>query len=227
MARILSIEDDEHLQRLLGHALFQEGYEVHYAWNGEEGFEKTLLLRPDLVILDLMLPRMNGAEYLKKLRETPGLPDIPVIIATAHPDAAGLLGVALEALGAQRFLRKPIDIRELVDSVKQVLTAFPSAVRAATVRVLRKGTVAADAGARAVWIDDHMVSILTEKEFELLKLLIESPGAIPKTELMRSLGYAEGQGDALKQILHRLRHDMGQAGGRRIRTTHHGYELIG
>lgn len=227
MARILSIEDDEELQRLVGHVLHQEGYEVHYAWNGVEGYEKALLLKPDLILLDLMLPRLNGVEFLTKLRRTPGVPDIPVIIVTAHADAVGMLHTAMGALGAQRCLNKPVDIPELVSAVKAVLADFPPAGQAPTARSLRKGSVSADARSRAVWIDDRLVATLTYKEFALLQRLIESPGPVPKADLLRALGYEQSQGDALKQTIRRLRQGLGLAGMGRVRTTPEGYELEG
>src|SRR5262249_6808447 len=108
MARILSIEDDEDEQHLIGQALFSAGYEVHYAWNGQEGYEKILSLNPDLILLDLMLPRLNGVEILKRLQQNKAAEAIPVIVITVFGDEANLLGESVEALGAADYLRKPI-----------------------------------------------------------------------------------------------------------------------
>ena len=170
---------------------------------------------------------MNGVEVLTKLRAAEGLPDIPVIITTSLGDDAAMPGSSLNTLGVQRYLRKPIDLPELVTGVRQVLHDFPPASGAAKSRRLRKGMVLADAVQQTVWINDRLVSTLPHKEFELLERLMASSGPIAKNELLRDLGYAQDQGDALKQTVHRLRQDLGPAEKRRIRTTPDGYELLG
>ncbi len=229
MARILSIEADQDIQHLIGHVLFQQGYEVHYAWNGQEGYEKILALSPGLILLDLMLPRMNGVELLKKIQENRSTKDIPVIIVTAYGDEANMLGQSVVALGASAYLRKPVMIPELLSCVKRVLTGSPPAMNGknAAVEELKRGVVRVDMKFRTVWIDDRLVASLPEKEFILLRRLITSPGPVPQAELLKTLGYESGQKNALKQVVHRLRRKLGPAELRRIRTAADGYELIG
>lgn len=230
MARILSVEDDEHVQHLLGQALFQQGYEMHYAWNGQEGWEKVLAVDPDLVLLDLMLPMVNGVELLKRMRASRAVRDIPVVIVTSYGDEADMLKHALSALGAARFLRKPIDFAELTRCVKAVLAAHPRvSSRAAppSARVLRKGGVAADPVLLTVWVDDKPVGTLRNKEFSVLRLLLESPGPAAREGLMQGLRYGPKQDAALKQVVHRLRAALGEVHKARIRTTPEGYELVG
>jgi two-component system phosphate regulon response regulator PhoB len=230
MARILSVEDDEHIQHLLGRALFQNGYEMHYAWNGQEGWEKVLAVDPDLVLLDLMLPVVTGVEMLQRIRAHRVAKDLPVIVVTAYGDEADILKHALQALGAAAFIRKPIDLQELTRCVRSVLAAHPrGAARAAppSARVLRKGAVAGDPAMGTVWVDDKPVGTLHNKEFAVLRLLLESPGAVTREQLMKGLGYRPAQDAALKQVVHRLRVSLGEAHKGRVRTTPDGYELVG
>lgn len=229
MARILSVEDDEDEQHLIGQALFRAGYEVHYAWNGREGYEKILSLNPDLILLDLMLPMMNGVELLKKLQDNDAAADVPVIIITAFGDEANLLGQSVQALGAADYLRKPIQIQELLQSVKKTLLQFqrPKSKTAAPPRELHKGSIRADPKFRTVWINDRLIVTLPHKEFGLLQCLMKNAGPAPIQDLLRELGYQRRQLDALKQAIHRLRKYLGPAESRRIQTTPQGYELVG
>jgi two-component system phosphate regulon response regulator PhoB len=228
MARILSVEDDEHIQHLIGQVLFQQGYEMHYAWNGQEGYEKVLSIKPDLILLDLMLPIMNGVEFLEKLKQQKPVRAIPVIIVTAYGDEADMLKYAVEALGAESYIRKPINFQELVRSVKVVLAQTAAKPRVnGKDQELRKGAVRGDPQLLTIWIDDRLVATLPYKEFALFETLIKSPGPMKKEELLRELGYEAGQGDALKQVLHRLRDSLGAVESKRIRTTPEGYELLG
>lgn len=229
MARILSIEDDQDIQHLVGQVLFRMGYEVHYAWNGQEGYEKILALAPDLILLDLMLPLMNGVELLKKLQENRATKDIPVVIVTAYGDEANMLGQSVVALGAAAYLRKPVIISELLACVRENLTQLPlnGGGKRAAVDEVRKGSVRADLKFRTVWINDRLIATLPDKEFALLRRLIMKPGSVPQAELLETLRYADGQRNALKQVVHRLRLKLGPLEARRIRTAADGYELIG
>ncbi len=230
MARILSVEDDENVQHLIGQVLFREGYEMHYAWNGQEGWEKVLAVDPDLILLDLMLPIVNGIELLQKLQTQKSTRSIPIIIVTAYGDEADMLKYSVEALGAAYYLRKPIDFSELSGSVKRVLAGFPRPAADGAVSPqpeLRKGAVRADPRMMTVWVDDRLVATLVPKEFALLRLLMERPGPVSRAELLKGMGYKDGQENALKQVVHRLRRDLGPLESPRLRTTAEGYELLG
>ncbi|MBI3298846.1 MAG: response regulator transcription factor [Elusimicrobia bacterium] len=228
MARILCIEDDEHIQHLVGQVLYQHGYDVHSAWNGREGYEKALSLDPDLIVLDLMLPIMNGVQFLKALRRHETARDIPIIVVTAYGDEAGLLKCSIETLASAHYLRKPIDFTELLNCVKRVLAAFPRARRGLQPRKeLRKGVIRADPRLRTVWVDDRLAATLVHKEFAVLECLMRSPGPVPRGELLSALGYQDGQANALAQTVHRLRRHLGPANAARISTTPEGYEVVG
>lgn len=228
MAKILSVEDDRDIQHLMGQVLFHEGYDVHYAWNGREGYEKILELAPDLVLLDLMLPVMNGVELLKKVKDAKAIADIPFVIVTGYEDESRMLQCSVEALGAAAYLRKPLRLPELVQCVKRVLLQYPRAPRpAASGEKLSKGRVRADPDFMTVWVDDRLMATLPPKEFALLRCLMESRGPVAREKLLRELDYGTDQGDALKQAVHRLRAAFRPEESRRIKTTPEGYELVG
>ncbi len=228
MAKILSVEDDADLQRVIGRALFREGYEMHYAWNGKEGYEKVLAVNPDLILLDLMLPIMNGIDFLRKLREDKVAKDIPAIVVTSYGDEADMLKYAMETLGAVAYLRKPVQIPELTRTIRGVLVQSPvRAAAAAEIQNIIKGQVRADPRFQSVWINDRLIATLPPKEFVLLKKLMEDSGSVSRGELLKALGYGSAQADALKQVIHRLRQAFSASERRRIKTTPDGYELIG
>src|SRR4051812_1239611 len=99
MPRILSVEDDPDFQYLISRALRNQGYEVHYAFTGKEGCEKALSLNPDLVLLDMLLPVMNGVEVIKELKKSKASRDIPLIIMTAYPADANFFESDVKGLG--------------------------------------------------------------------------------------------------------------------------------
>lgn len=228
MARILSIEDDPDIQRLIGAALFPEGYEMHYAFNGQEGFEKVLLVDPDVILLDLMIPILSGIDLLKRLKSRKETQRIPVIILTAYGDEGGMLQKSVMALGAEDYLRKPVMIDEVIARVKQVLARSPRrAAEAAKSAALVKGAIRADPKFRTIWIQDKLVATLPRKRFQLLALLIAAEGPVAKEDLLKSLGYGPDQINALEKTLQRLREDFGSDEARRIQTAPAGIELLG
>lgn len=233
MSRILSIEDDHQLQFLVGTALFREGLEVHYAFNGQEGYEKILSLNPDLILLDLMIPVMNGIELLKKIKSNKATADIAVIIVTAygdHNNGVNLMETSVKALGAVEYLRKPFSIADLISKVKNTLEKFPRTNNETASTIadgeLRKGVIRADPRTRCVWIKDRLVATLPRKRFELLNRLMEKSGPVSKEALLKELGYDNSQINTLEKNLQRLREDFGTEEFR-IKTSTSGYELGG
>lgn len=112
--KILIIEDEEDLVKGLKINLMDEGYKVDYALNGKEGLEKALKKKPDLILLDIMLPGMNGLEICKKLRQHKM--DIPILMLTAKGEEIDKV-IGLE-IGADDYISKPFSIRELLARVK-------------------------------------------------------------------------------------------------------------
>ena len=121
MPRILSIEDDVDLQQVVAYVLKKKGWDVAFAHDGKDGLEKALELKPDLILLDMMLPGLNGLEVIKALKENEGTRPIPVIVMTAYPSDAQFLKSAVVAMGAVEYLAKPVHIDELVKSIEALL----------------------------------------------------------------------------------------------------------
>jgi len=117
---ILFIEDEPALQKTFGDILKQEGYEMISALDGEEGLRKVKEKKPDLILLDLILPKVNGFDILKQLKADPETEDIPIIVLT-NLEGTGDIEKALE-LGATTYLVKAsYSLEEVVEKVKKVL----------------------------------------------------------------------------------------------------------
>lgn len=121
MARLLSIEDDPDLQRLLALALAEDEFEVHFAFTGPDGLAQALELRPDVILCDLMLPGLSGQDLIRKLKEEPSTRDIPVVVITAYYDAATLLESEIRKLGVVEYVRKPVHRGELLKLLRRIV----------------------------------------------------------------------------------------------------------
>ncbi|MDD3648358.1 MAG: response regulator [Candidatus Dojkabacteria bacterium] len=120
MKKILFIEDETALQKTLGEVLKQEKYEVFSAFNGEDGLVLAKEQKPDLILLDLILPKIDGFEVLKQLKKDPETEDIPVIVLT-NLEASENIGQVIE-LGATTYLVKAqYSLQELTEKVKKTL----------------------------------------------------------------------------------------------------------
>jgi len=224
MARVLIIEDDGDLQHMLSIALNQEGYEVHYAFNGKEGYEKILSVQPDCILLDLMMPVLNGVEVIKLVTTNTLIKDIPIIVMTAHGDKADMLESSIKAQGVREYLRKPFEIAEMKRQIKRMLTQYPR--KAAAPAQVAKGSVRLDVKFRTVWINDRMIATLSPTKAQVLKILLDAKGPVKREKLLQTVWGDEGSASALEKTIQRLREDFG-AEGQRIQTVADGYELIG
>jgi two-component system, OmpR family, phosphate regulon response regulator PhoB len=175
-ARILVVEDERDIAALIAYHLAKEGYRVRTAEDGSEALQAVSAERPDLIVLDLMLPGFSGDEVLTELRRRPELIDVPVVILTARREESDRIK-GLE-LGADDYLTKPFSPRELVLRVAAVLRRAQSPAVAASGRTLRGGNVAVDLSAMSVTVDEAPVD-LTPTEFRLLVSLLDAkPPAI-------------------------------------------------
>ncbi|MBI4424100.1 MAG: response regulator transcription factor [Elusimicrobia bacterium] len=225
MARVLSIEDSPDLQQLIGLALQQRGYEVHYAFNGKEGYEKVLALDPDVVLLDLMIPVINGVEVIKKMKAARETRDIPVIVISAYGDDADMLSHSLVALGAVEYIRKPFDLSALVRRIETLLASSPRRQEAPP-QEIQKGAVRLNVKFRTVWIDDQMVATVPPKLASLLRTLLESGSGVGRDRLMSAVWPSGGASpNALEKAIERLRKALGPH-GHRLQTIERGYEFV-
>lgn len=120
MSRILVVDDQPHIVRLIQLNLERENFEVISAGDGEEGLEKARSERPDLVILDVIMPKMDGFEVLRSIKADPDLAPTPVIMLTVKTQSADIVEGLRE--GAELYLPKPFHPKELVALIKRVLT---------------------------------------------------------------------------------------------------------
>lgn len=163
---ILVVEDDPKIVNLLRLYLEREGYGVATAADGREALDATGRVHPSLIVLDLMLPHVDGLEVCRRLRATS---DVPILILTARVDELDkLLGLSL---GADDYVTKPFSPREVVARVKTILRR---ATRERPARVLRRGAVELDADRHQVTVHGRQVP-LTPIEFRLLQALLASP----------------------------------------------------
>ena len=180
-ATILVVEDEHAVARGIQYALQQEGYEVALARSGEEGLEIATRSAPDLVLLDVRLPGMDGFEVLRRLRAA-GTKS-PVLMLTARDEEVDKV-IGLE-LGADDYLTKPFGLRELLSRIKALLRrAYGDLADAAGGRVIRHGDLLIDLDRRRVQRGDRRIS-LTPTEFEILRHLASKPGRVyTRSELL-------------------------------------------
>ena len=178
--RLLMIEDDARLAQMVTEYLAQSGYEVTHAPDGERGLEQLSLVRPELVILDLMMPGIDGLEVCRRIRALPdGNARIPVLMLTAKGDPMDRI-IGLE-IGADDYLPKPFEPRELLARVRAVLRRRgDGGSAAATTRAtpaMHFGSLEIDRDARTVQVAGKACD-LTSYQFDLLVALAERAGRV-------------------------------------------------
>jgi len=194
-APILVVDDERHIVQLIRLYLSNEGFVVDTASNGQEALEKVAAVHPRLVILDVMMPRVDGWEVCRRIRR---LGDTPVILLTARTDDVDKI-VGLE-LGADDYVTKPFNPRELVARVKAVLRR--SGATSTPTRVLTHGNVSLDVDRHEVTVNGKLVEFRA-KEFELLATLLRQPGMVLTRDRLLELvwGY-ERVGDSRTVDVH-------------------------
>ena len=179
MSRVLVIDDAADLRHTLGYALRQEGYEVLGAEDGEQGLDMFRRAGADLVILDVMLPRMDGYEVCRRLRRES---DVPVLMLTARDTELDKV-VGLE-IGADDYLAKPFSMRELIARVRAMLRRARQAPADRGEGALEAPGLSVDTLKRRVARDGEDV-VLTPKEFDLLAFLMSHPGQVfPRDQIL-------------------------------------------
>ncbi|HIC94939.1 MAG TPA: response regulator transcription factor [Anaerolineae bacterium] len=201
--RILIIDDDPNLVKVLQLILEKEGYEVVCATDGAEGLQQAYKTQPDLVISDITMPKMDGWEVCRRLRETS---DVPIIMLTAKVGETNAVK-SLE-LGADDYITKPFSIGELMAKVKAHLRrANSSSSREPPVFAL--GDLVVDFARQKVTVRGKAVN-LTPREFRLLSCLVRNRGRVlPYTTILAQVWgpeYADGDGlDYLRLYIRYLR----------------------
>lgn len=191
MARTILIVDDEpHIVELIQHHVASAGFDTMTASNGREALELARTANPDLLILDVMLPEMDGLEVCRRLRESS---DVPILMLTARREEIDrVLGLEL---GADDYLTKPFSPREMMARVKAILRRSEGRSESPKEQ-LEIGVLRIDLIGHQAYLDDEPLS-LTRTEFALLQVLAEDPGrAFTRNDLLDRVWGEEYVGDA-------------------------------
>jgi two-component system alkaline phosphatase synthesis response regulator PhoP len=203
--RILVVDDDRSIVKVVRGYLEQAGFEVLTAYDGESALHMLRSARPDLLVLDLMLPDRDGWEITRIIRGDQTLGQTPIIMLTARVEDTDKI-VGLE-LGADDYVTKPFNAREIVARVRSLLRRAQYGQAPVAAQQLRNGGIVLDADQRVVTVEGHAID-LTRTEFTLLQLLMTNAGhTFTRDELLeKSMGYAyEGMGRTLDTHISNLR----------------------
>jgi len=173
-ARILVVDDEPDISALIAYHLERESYRVHTAGSGPDAVRAAEVVRPDLIVLDTMLPGMSGLEVFEELRRRPETLDIPVILLTARRDEERIRALRQ---AADDHVAKPFSPQELILRVGAVLRRVQQAPPAATNGALHAGPISVDVTAGRAEVDGQPLD-LTPTEHRLLATLIQSRGRV-------------------------------------------------
>lgn len=198
MQKVLVVDDEPQILEVVSKYLAREGFQTFLARDGETALTAFGANKPDLVVLDLMLPKLDGLEVFRRMR---ALSAVPVIMLTAKGEETDRI-VGLE-LGADDYITKPFSPRELVARVKAVLRRATTGTMLETgERTLLRGDLRIDPRARAVTVGDKAVE-LTGKEFDLLWFLAAHPGQVfNRNQLLDHVWGYEFFGDSSTVTVH-------------------------
>jgi two-component system, OmpR family, phosphate regulon response regulator PhoB len=211
-ARVLIVEDERDIAGLVAYHLTRDGYRVQTVENGVEALAAIRTDRPDLIVLDLMLPEFSGYEVLAELKRQAELGDIPVLVLTARREEADRVK-GLE-LGADDYITKPFSPRELVLRVGAVLRRAQAPAITGATRFLRGGGVSIDLSAMRVEVDGRGLE-LTATEYRLLVTLLERRGRVQSRQQLLEQAWdvqAEIETRTVDMHVQRLRGKLGSAG---------------
>ncbi|MGB3590661.1 MAG: response regulator transcription factor [Nonlabens sp.] len=177
-AKILLVDDEPDILEIVSYNLKNEGYQVYTASNGEEGLKKAIKKSPDLIILDVMMPVMDGIEACEKMRKISSLDQTIITFFTARGEDYSMIA-GFDA-GADDYITKPVKPRVLVSKVKSLLRRRESRVQSSS-NITKIGDLTIDQDQYKVFYQKQEM-MLPRKEFELLSLLTTKPGKVFKRE---------------------------------------------
>lgn len=222
---ILIVEDEKNIIELAQYNLEQAGFRVIKSMRGNDGLEQARKKKPDLILLDLMLPELDGLEICRMLKRDPSTTHIPIIMLTAKSSEADKV-VGLE-LGADDYITKPFSPRELVARVKAVIRR---GTEKTVSKVLKSGGLEVDLEKHLVQIKGRPVEQLTSKEYDLLCALVEAKGRVLTRELLldQVWGYDESLKIETRTVdmhIMQLRKKLKQEGDRILTVKNVGYRF--
>ena len=220
--KILIVEDEKDLVKILKYNLEKEGYRTFAAYDGEAGLAMFRKEKPDLVLLDLMLPKLDGFEVCKTLRQESKVPILMVTAKTEEVDR--VLGLEL---GADDYVTKPYSVREVMARIKAILRRSAGADEEK--KFTRSGDLEVDLERYVVKVEGKTVT-LSSKEFEFLKCLLNAKGKVLTRDqlLERVWGYdsaLEVDTRTVDQHIARLREKLGSEAKRVVTIKNVGYRL--
>jgi two-component system alkaline phosphatase synthesis response regulator PhoP len=173
--KILLVDDEPDILEIVGYNLAQAGYQISTATNGKEAVKQAIKIKPHLIIMDVMMPEMDGMEACEQIREIPDLKDVIITFLTArNEDYSQVAGFEV---GADDYIAKPIKPKLLVSKVKGLLRRLKEEETVAESTSIQVGNLQINREEYKVIKDDQTI-ILPRKEFELLYLLASKPGKV-------------------------------------------------
>ncbi|MGX4593285.1 response regulator transcription factor [Leuconostoc sp. JNUCC 76] len=188
--KILIVEDDHSVSELMSNYLEKEGYDLLHAFEGEEAIQKFKNKKFDLIILDIMIPKLDGLEVMKQIRESSSIPIL--IVSAKDTDVEKALGLEL---GADDYLSKPFSIIEFSARVKAALRRVNYSKDENNVTVFHYMDLTVDTKNFSVWKPERKIQ-LTAKEFEILKLFLSHPNNVfTKSQIYQNVWHDDYYGD--------------------------------
>ncbi|WP_169083933.1 response regulator transcription factor [Paenibacillus sp. PL91] len=223
--KIMVIEDERKIADAIAYALRREGYTVEVVDHGTAALERLYAFRPDAIILDVMLPGMDGYDILKKLQDKGR---IGVIMLTAKEDIVNkILGLEL---GADDYITKPFDMRELLARLKSLLRRMQAAGEKQELDEIRLGEIVLHVSKRTALASEKKLD-LTPKEYDLLALLVSSPDRVFTREQLLDLVWGMDYIGGTRTVdihIQRVRKKLGSDISEIIQTVHGiGYKALG
>ncbi|BFT69979.1 response regulator transcription factor [Paenibacillus sp. P36] len=213
---IMVIDDDEKITSMLRRGLAFEGYSVETASNGAEGLKQMLRSEPNLLILDVMMPHIDGWEVVRRIRESGS--EVPILMLTAKDEISDRVK-GLD-LGADDYLVKPFALEELLARVRVLLRRRTERTEQPTNRLTYEETIL-DLDTREVFRDDKLIE-LTTKEFDLLHLFMQNPKRVLSRDIImeKIWGYDySGESNVLEVYIALLRQKTEEFGHKRLIQT--------
>ena len=212
---ILIVDDDEKITSMLRRALVFEGFEVHTASNGTQGLREMIVREPDLLILDVMMPEVDGWEVCRRMREAGST--VPVLMLTAKDEVQDRVK-GLD-MGADDYLVKPFALEELLARVRALLRRRSETDNGS--HQLAYEDLMMDLHTREVKRGDHLIE-LTAKEFELLYLFMQNPKRVLARDVIMEKIWGfdySGESNVLEVYIAMLRQKTEESGGKRLIQT--------
>lgn len=190
---IYSIEDDKDIAHIINVMVKKQGYQIETFYNGKSFFDTFYQKKPNMILLDINLPDINGLEILKKIRSDVSNDDIDIIIISANRLVIDKVD-GLD-LGADDYIEKPFDILELMSRINAHVRRFKRS------RIIQAGNVIIDKDAHIVKKDDQIIS-LTSKEFDILALLCENKGNVISRDIILNSIWGNGSYESRTVDMH-------------------------